>query len=387
MISRWLVMTLAVVLWPGLLHAQPASNFYTPTHPEFPDVTNYDKMYEDIEIFRRILDRKLHALYPRAQAKNPFTSTAVTLNELARHSSTTATWAELGTGQVPLLILDAATPQPFNQWSSNTMASEVVLPSLEGVYLKGQGVIYTARLSSLQPAEKTDTSKPVSEWESVRRQLHNEKEEPKNPEAGKPPTLSDFLLKVLAENAHNFSQLGANESLTIVLTVHKAHPSSPARKSGGSAKTGSQAAKPAGHSNVLADTSDAELLGDLHQKQGHYAEAIKAFESAAAREPAPGPTEAMRLDRKMAQCYLALGEDEKARKALDHISALRKESTDAKDKPASAAKPSVALPTKLIISVPKKLLDEARGGKMSFEELRAKAHVEMLRFDENRAQK
>jgi hypothetical protein len=61
---------------------------------------------------------------------------------------------------------------------------------------------------------------------------------------------------------------------------------------------------------------------------------------------------------------------------------LTKKGTEAK--PAPAAKPVAALPIKLIISAPKKLLDEAGKGKMTFEEFRRRASVETLRFADRR---
>lgn len=385
MIWRRLLPVLAIGLFfPALLRAQEEEYKFDPFRPNATDSNKFDKMYEDIEIFRRILDHNLAFLYP--------THTSMTFGMVGMQGGMMGSMmGGFGGG----MGMQGGMMGGGMGMAGGMMPVVTPLPSLEGVYLKGQGVVYTATLTSLSWTTKTakvEATKPVSEWESVRRQLHNDKEEPKKPEASKPPTLSDVLLKVLAENGHNFSQLGANESLTIVLTVHQPHSPSPARKarrggSGSSATTTGTASGSAGTFVRLSEVSDREILGDLHQKQGHYQEAINAFRSAAAREPSPGPNDAARLYRKMAQCYLVLGEDENARKALDLISALRKESADAKDKPAPAAKPAVALPTKLIISVSKKLLGEAKEGKISFEELRSKVHVETLRFDENRSRK
>src|SRR5262249_9187603 len=109
----------------------------------------------------------------------------------------------------------------------------IVIPirTLEGIYLKGQGVVYTVTLSSLQLTAKVETAKPVSEWESVRREFRKEKETPKKSDAGKVAGLREVLLKVLAENGHHFSRLGENESLTIVVTVHEESKPQPPRKS------------------------------------------------------------------------------------------------------------------------------------------------------------
>jgi tetratricopeptide (TPR) repeat protein len=251
--------------------------------------------------------------------------------------------------------------------------------------------VYTATISSLQPAATTETARPVSEWESVRRQLHNEKEEPKKAEAVKPPTLSDVLLKLLAENGHHFSQLGENESLTVVLTVHRSNVSSSSRKpsTGGSGTPAKTEAKPStGHSaSYLSQARDLELLGGLHMKQGQHEEALKAFQKAVEVKQLD-PNESMALYRKLAQCYLALERVAEAKAALDKTAEISKnaqEAADAKNKLPAANKPAApALPAKLIISASKKLLGEIKTSRISFDDFRNQAHVETLHFGERR---
>jgi hypothetical protein len=401
MICRWLLLILAItVLSLGLLRAEEKTYDFDPFQPSAADSSNSDKMYEDIEVFRRILDRKLQPLYQRI---NYPSIGKINWNDLYPQGYLNTYYYRTGVPNGQFKLLGApnqtlwfhAAGSPYvladNKLWTDLAAPvdnpfgvrEVVRQTLEGVYLKGQGVVYTATLSSLQPPGKAEKTQPVSEWESVRRQLRNEKEEARKAETSKPPSLSDVLLNVLAENGHHFSHLGENESLTIVLTVHDTNPPSPARKSAGkgsegSVKTESQAPKVVDNTDLQGKVSDRELLGDLHQKQGHYEEAIKAFGEAAAREPGPGPNEARRLYRKLAQCYLALGEDEKVRKVLDHLSSLRNGSAEAKDKSAPTSKPAARLPVKLILSAQKKLLDEAKGGKIPFEDFRRGARVEMI---------
>ncbi|MGH7174226.1 MAG: tetratricopeptide repeat protein [Gemmataceae bacterium] len=245
---------------------------------------------------------------------------------------------------------------------------------------------------------KAKTTKPVSEWESVRRQLRNEKEEPKKPEASKPPTLSDVLLKVLAENGHHFSRLGEKESLTIVLTVHEQGRSKAIRKPTEiPAKTSSPG--PTGITPHSSKMRNLEMLGDLCMKQGRYNEAMDAFAKVlklhrdsftkaglSSLDDAGRKREAsVRL--KLAQSLLLTGDDKQARTMLDQIITLLKNADD-KKQTAPATKPAAAeLPVKLIISAPKKLLDQVKEGKITFEEFRAKTHVETLRFDDHRSHK
>ncbi len=412
MISRWFSLTLfAVVIAPGLLRAQQQSNPYSDsTVARFQTPANSDKMYEDIEVFRRILDRKLQPLYP----SHTYTAFGMEGIQGGMMGIQGGMIGLQGGGMMGMQggMGGMASGMPGMQggmasghgMAGGMMPVVVYMRSLEGVYLKGQGVVYTATLSSLQPpgkTAKTEPTKPISEWESVRRQIRNEKEEPKKPEASKPPSLSDFLLKELSENGHHFSQLSENESLTIILTVHEPNPPGPARKSkrgrgsGGSAKTDTKSANSGGGSDLRGKISDLELLGDLHMKQGQHEEAIAAFQKAV--ELQPGPKEAAGLYRKLAQCYLAQGKIDSARAALDHYAEFLKSAQEYNEflksaeeignaePKSSPAKPSApALPVKLIISVPKKLLDEAKDGKLPFEEFRRRAHVETLRFGDRR---
>jgi tetratricopeptide (TPR) repeat protein len=426
MISRWLLLPLSVVvLSPNLLCAQSPPRGKRPIWPSndpIPDIgiittiDDYKKMYEDIEILRRILDRKLHSLYSRSINSSMGNISINGFNGLS----------SLGMGMVmgDFSALNTMGIDGMGMGMGNGLAwpQEVDHP-LEGVYLKGQGIVYTATLSSLQLPAQAETVKQISEWESVRRQLHNEKESPKGLAASKPLELSEVVLKVLAENGHHFAQLGDNESLTVVVTVRGTNPVSvfqkPARDSatqrprpsadgGGrdpfaTERTGAASLEPpqpsAGRGEGNSDFSsriprihDLELLGDLHLKQGHYDEATAAFVQAMMLcqgfrgDPIPKQeAQVAALHRKLAQCYLMKGEDEKASAELNKAIAFLKKTADTKDKPAPATKSAAAtLPVKLIISAPKKLLDQVGERKITFDEFRRHARVEMLTFNNRR---
>lgn len=396
MILRWFPLALFVVVFtPGLLHAQPQSvktkiTYVVDAEP------NYDKMYEDIEIMRRILDKKLHGLYP-SHTYYPTLGMVGMQGGMGGFNMLGGSGGMPGSmGGINGMLGGMGGMQGGMGMAGGMMPVTVPMRSLEGVYLKGQGVVYTATLASLQPLGKAKANSSTtrdyltaivqqeSEWERVRRQVRNEKEKPKKPEASKPSSLSDVLLKVLAENGHNFSQLGANEGLTLVFTVHESNAPTPARKSGESRSANNSSASDAFDAgSALQDkVRDLALLGDLHVKQGHYGEAIATFEKAL--ELKPDSNEAPTVCRKLAQCYLNLGEDAKGRALLDRAITLRKKAEEEKAKPASPKQAAVSLPVKLIISAPKKLLEHSKEGKITFEEFRRQAHVETLRFDNRR---
>ncbi len=401
MISRWFPLTLfAVVVAPGLLDAQqpfPNTPQRSVERTFIIDVSagQSEKMYEDIEILRRILDRKLTPLYPSVPSKGEragqtnygtlYTplygpvdpNTGAPIVTLDTQNQNYTIWPSVDTGQAYL-----------RDYSSLQYPATIPLRSLEGVYIKGQGVVFTATLASLKPPAKAEADSSVklwreaivqqnSEWDSIRRQVRKEKDEPKKPAENKPPTLSDLLLRVLAENGHHFSQLGENESLTIILTVHEESPSPPAAKSGtGSTKADTRSSD---RHALLKETGDLALLGSMHLKQAKYPDAIVVYEKMLSL--AKSPNQEADVRRMLAMCYAGMGENEKARAELDKAIDILKKGKESKENP-TAAKPAAALPIKLIISAPKKLLDQA--DKITFEEFRRQASVETLRFGDRR---
>jgi hypothetical protein len=219
MIARLSLVVLSVIVFsPPLLYAQSEPQNPAATSPLAADlntvVAGRDamKMYEDIEIFRRILDRKLNSFYPR-----------ITLQSAGGIQGMQGGMMGMQGGMMGMQPMQGMQPmigmQPQPAWIYNynpTLVHQETSRTLEGVYLEGQGIVYTATLASLQSRGKAEAPlpPPVDEWETIRRQLRNEKEAPKTPEASKPPELSDVLLKMLAEHGHRFSQLRDNESLT-----------------------------------------------------------------------------------------------------------------------------------------------------------------------------
>src|SRR5262249_52431957 len=144
----------------------------------------------------------------------------------------------------------------------------------------------------------------------------------------------------------------------------------------------------------LAQESEAQnhaLLGDLHMKQTRYKDAAAAYQKALdaykkkGDQPRASASQALRsqliavdLYNKLAQANLGSGDEDSALKALQQLADYaRKGETVARDawdqqhtknlaQQTARAAPAIALPTKLIISAPKKLLDQVGAGRISF---------------------
>ena len=307
-----------------------------------------------------------------------------------------------------------------------TSTAPVTVPAYakaQGTYIKGHGVVYTIVLPpSKQESKPTSPATPTqSEWDRVRKQIRGE-----NPPSGplplkpKEPSVVDTVLEVLAKNGHHFSQLGEQETLTVSIIFRAAeapHRSRWRRLPGdridinaiypaeffesqngpfasestepspvGSGVGSSEKKKPgagSGDSTEKSSPEDYELLGDLHLKQGQGLEALRAYQQALAKSPDAQHAAAMYL--KLAQLYLTVQKDEaEARQAMEHARELLAQAAPAAEKLASKPTPSAELaqplPSRLIISAPKRLLDQVSAGKMTLEDFKKKANVERLSF-------
>lgn len=129
------------------------------------------------------------------------------------------------------------------------------------------------------------------------------------------------------------------------------------------------------------------LLGDLHMTQSQFQQALAAYQAAkeaCRNDPANALSgrQWMDLDMKLVQVLFVLGKKEEAVKYLDDLISMVK-STAKPVGSGQSGNPSpgqIPLPDKLIISVPRKLLDQVGTGKMSFEDFRKAASVEYLSF-------
>lgn len=387
------------------------------------------KLYEDIEILRRLLNNRLQSQYQplkaQVQANAVYTANNCTVCHLTYKNSVTdiygnplqygtnnpyTTWPDINT-HYPWLI-NSLKHYPltydFGYPINNPHTKPQVTLDTEGIYLKGQGVIYTMTLPPSAEDPRPEAPRPpqrtVSDWDRVRRELRNEKPEDEDQsKKTKHATLGDMVLKVLADNGHHLAQLGANESLTIAITFRSAggsedvantilvgelknaspNDAQPAQTAGNTTATtttGSSGGTSTTSTTGKTSVNDYELLADLQAKQGKTDEAIKAYREAL--EQKPGANKDAEINRKLATLLLSQNKVAEARAALDRLEAdLRSVSNQkaAAPKKETNRRPDV-LPAKLIISAPKNLLDQVGAGKITYDDFKKACTVEYLTF-------
>jgi hypothetical protein len=372
-------------------------------------------MYEDIEIMRRILRNKLLQYGSTRPTRINALSDCASCHGDATHGSGVA-WGDFdadgdehpdlvvaqphgkltlfrNTGEGKFTDVTAQSGLGVVHGRLTTQGSPAL--DLEGVYLPGQGVIYTVTMPppprDPRPAATPASDKPLSDWDRARKEIRNEKPAPEQSKLQpREPALADIILKVLADNGKHFTLLKPEETLTVAVTfrpvmieqplavfhdISDSGGQSPA-SGGGKSDTDKQsgtAAKPA------TTARDYLLLGDLHLKQGKAQDAITSYQMAAKLKPELAEEPSI-LER-VAQAELALGHKDqaaamivRARKLRDDSIAQRNKNTQTGDAPAAP------LPAKLIISATKKLLDQVGNGQISYEAFKKEAHVEYLTF-------
>lgn len=416
--SRSALALFLVVLMSGLAVAQaPGKSGLFDRQPPPDRQLQSGPMYEDIEVLRRLLTVKLHAVDLRAARW------CMQCHGVGNQPGETADWQRRARLDLTGPLSPGgegyadADPQHFHHGlGKQALATHPF--GLEGVYLKGQGVVYTATMPppgrDPRPEAAKPADKPLSDWERVRKELRNEKAEPVAER--KEPTLADVVLKVLADNGRHFAQLPENESITVVLTFREVEPSAVGLRPAGVGEAGSPDGAPgpggggrgegSGSPDGGAPTSgggdgrpsgpdsggspdggrsdpggfppkapssvrDYELLGDLHVSQGSAKKAIDMYSRAL--ELKPDAKQATALQLKIAHAYLTLKDLDKGAEWLKRA----KEGADKVAKPEPAPSP---LPAKLIVSAPKKLLDQAGAGKITFEEFKKAATVDYQTF-------
>lgn len=284
----------------------------------------------------------------------------------------------------------------------------LLVPSAsQGVYLKGQGVVYTLTLPHnlhkvVGGPDKT-APKPLTEWERARKELRGEKVETEKAKEHDDVSLADAVLKVLADNGKNLTQLPEGESVTVAITLVQTHsgggglrggmpPGGPGPMQGsggappgGSGPGGDVRGPDQGSTAARTDFRKYALLGDLAMKQNDFPQAADNYRKATTlyqNLPRDSATdlEVIEVTTKLARALVAQGKADETEKVVRALGKLTDRLASGQH-PGKPAANEIALPAKLIVSAPKKLLDQVGSGKMTFDEFRKAASVEHLTFD------
>jgi hypothetical protein len=383
-------------------------------------------MYENVEIMRRLLSSKLHVFAGNSATRwlTRGNTSCMVCHDTAHeqlHGKYLGLTANAGQrlvfhNKARFLAANSHAGEPvlyFNQGrdrlEGHTRMLLNVMPSMldiEGTYLKSQGVVFSLTLPpparDPRPEAPKPAPQPPSDWERIRREVRQEKEPEQKADTKKEPTLAEVVLRALADNGKHFTQLGANESLTVVITFRADSVAqgvalidygmdgwpdlyvAPFIDSGTvqAPPEGQQSAEAAKPQASPADDAavqkikDLILLGELHAKQGKIEEAIQALQQAVKLKPEGD--QAREALRKLAATLLVAGKDAEAEQVMKQFSVLTAKQPE---KAAPKADPQkTSLPAKLIITASKKLLDQVAAGTITFEEFQKAATVDYLTF-------
>jgi len=415
------LLCLAVALAPAV--AQPPGPISGGSFPGGLNTTGTapvtDSMQENVEILRRLLDKALLESYG-FPAHNPLAP------------------------KVFFSGLPAGMPGVSDEFVAKNIAGDgpqgdphaAAGPHTEGVYLKDYGVVFTATLplppfsvvggTGASPAGK----QAPDEWDRIRKEIHGEAPDQGAQAVPGHTPLSEVILKVLADNAKHFNNLGQDmgpaaedKKITVAVTFRGAAtcgnchqnlggsgpivtfglPQTPPGPAGQPGAGGFPAAPDGsgtpGAPQFFTDARNDILLGDLHMKQGKPQEAIEAYHKAAQQvipglrhteQTEPGLTHrdvpallaAVDIGNKLAAAYMAAGDDNRARGALKETAEFAKqaERLTGVAVPVGPATPPAtqALPSKLVVTATKKQLDDVASGKLTFEAFCKAATVEYV---------
>lgn len=373
-------------------------------------------MYEDIEILRRILVKDLGS---RSGPSEVDSYTHAAEDSVRRGLD----WLRQNQYAEASQHFYRVQSTAFGSDGSRLGALTRTTPAtMEGAYLKGHGVTYSLAVNGsertffdpttratglmsicikchiaesverfLTPNVPSRAPPKVTEWEKARREVKGEKD-PQPSIASTfqmqsvcaPGSLTEKILKVLAENGHHFQQLPAAEHITVVITFGLP----PAESVDVTRKLPSRPA-------VLRNAEKHIESGDSHLKAQNYAEAISGYAEAikvleadpiAIPQATPYETvrqfidEAQKLLRgcytRQAQALLASGKTAEARAALTKAETAVVKVNLPKEKPEPKVSPN--LPAKLLISVTKKSLDQLHEGKQTLDQFRKEAEVQAI---------
>jgi hypothetical protein len=236
--------------------------------------------------------------------------------------------------------------------------------------------------------------------------------------------VSETILKLLAENGKNFTELNADEQVTVAVvfrpgrwftnqqcvvchraTVEQAWGIWLEGGSSPGASSGTSGPRPTGgpspptpkkaDDTIAAQFRNDMALAELQVKQGKLLEGAKLYRGllekcdALLAELGKLPAETsgperlqvvmigMEICSRLAQVHFATGDRDSALKALQKGTAYSRslEGVGAASRTGTEPPPPTPLPAKLVISVSKRVLDQAGTGKMSLEDFRKQATI------------
>jgi tetratricopeptide (TPR) repeat protein len=405
---RCLLLILAFLVTPTMTSAQTLE-----IQKDIEKTLRQARMYEDVEIMRRLLSRKLSGLIQSCQQCHRFGSDM----------------GMAGAGDGPMMMAGMGAGAPEGMMPRGSMAArggisggrDAAAPQdsllVDGLYVPGHGVVFQAQAPAMLLMVPTDRpAKPaaqITEWEIIRKQLRGEVvEDPSVPSDGHHQfNLADALLAALAENGKHFRSLGDNEKLTVAITFRPFTRSDPAGDMVGGSSPFGAASEGAGFGGTASGpmvpmgpgqglppglaapgavgagaaapppgrgtSKDHELLADYHLKQGRYDEAARSLLKAITLNTDPARSSG--LQRKLAIAYLMADQYDRAEtgavaKALDAI----KKAMEGKKSEATGQRP-VTLPQRLIVSASRQALQQA--SRENLDELRRQTSIEWLRFN------
>jgi hypothetical protein len=377
--------------------------------------TDIAGLYEDIEIMRQLLGRKLRDFDRSGGPRTRYgTQQSSNVAQNGQPTSTVDATANLFLGTV----------NPFGTTANAATYSDVVnqyfhasasTAHVEGVYLERAGVVFTVTLplpvGDPRPSPRKAAAAPAAdEWEKARRQLRGEKSDATSPAPAQRPTVGDVILRALAENGKHFRRLDNDDRLTVVVTFHRHRtdptsmndfqpPSASAQNVGPPTRLNNRKTALADWAEgaaATAPTRDLELLADLHLRQQQYDQALDSLRRAIAtveKDAAGNPDSpdvrkaAQRLSdllTKLAQALLATGKADEARAALEKSRRINLDLTGTPNAAKPAQPEAAKLPAKLVISARKDLLDAVGSAKMDYETFRQQVTAEYLTFGEEK---
>src|SRR5262245_29674947 len=186
-------------------------------------VQDKSAVFEDIEIMRQLLARKL-ASFGAADGRplyGPQMWSGGSQN--GQPQSTLDATASLFLGAVNPYTNLANAANYADAVQHKYVYATPPVAQVEGVYLDRVGAVFTVTLpphGDPRPRSGKPAVSPAGdEWEKTRKELRGEKSDTTSAAASQPPTVGDVILRALAENGKHFRSLGADERLTVVVTL------------------------------------------------------------------------------------------------------------------------------------------------------------------------